>query len=558
MSPDPKTETTVVPPAGAVPAADPAPEKTGDKKGGRDRRGKGGGGGGGKVADPQSGNFVTDTAYLPPIAQSFAKTPFGRIVPVTKSESMRAIAGDVAYRCLMYAVDYKGYFAYGTSVPEDEFSREIMGASALTSQWFPAAREFLAKAQPELLQQIADLTNTSLPKQYYNVYATWVGNMVTMLNVARLGMMSAEFSELTKYFPRFMGRITRNWRRGSTLPVFSVVRDDAISLGAIGYWPGVCQPVLRFYNLLYGPTAGGPATLAEVFTSHSATLAVTDDPILIISDVTKLGYFVEWLEGLEGWLERGTATILTDFLAMKDMMNRVAARAELAGSIVRGLPGSDVFPGLTLDKSMFTDILTRLVTWKEDVTAGVDIWYGWPLNGETSEMGYVPVFGLGTPSLFDYVNIGVPKFIRFASHPGEPLADVNDSFYCDGTRHHIATDFMTDTDARAIFGHAVTDVADELYVVKGTLPAARGRLQWMTPTADILANLGEPYSVFANHVAALPALLQVTGIPFLEELDVDYVIHPVAHQMAEDTIQLLMQRYRLPTLRWAAGSGPPA
>jgi hypothetical protein len=453
----------------------------------------------------------------------------------------------------MYAVDYKGYFDYGNP-DSDVFLDEIAGVGALQQQWFPAAREFLAKQQPELLQQIADLTNTSLPKQYHNVYATWVGDMGMFFNLARLAMMNGEFSELTKYFPQYMGRMTRCWRRGSTLPAYSYVREDALALGTIPFWPGVSAPVLRFYQLLYGPSEYGPITLDEIFTAHSETLEPTDDPIEILSSNIKLGRFVEWLEEMEGWLERGDSNIRTDFYAMKDMLNRIAGNAVTGSSVGRGLPPADAFPGLLPSKAAFTEFLSRHIAWKEKVSVGTDQWYMSPVVNANLQ-GYIPVIGLGVPTLYDYVCIGVPKFGVFTGGT-DPVMDVNTAFYVDGTRHRIACHFEDGArDVREIFGSpAATTHADEVYLRAGTSIADRIKVYYETATAD-LANLVKPARTFAQHVASLQALERVHWAQTLSEMDQDYMMLLTPQHMAEDTLQILMQRFKLPTLRWTQASG---
>jgi hypothetical protein len=489
--------------------------------------------------------------------------------------------GDIAFRGLQFAVDLKGYFTYGTGASgyPSAFSSVISGMDGMHGYWYEAAREYLAFKDPALLYTLDHLSNTSLPRQYNVAYEVLIGCLGQLINMNRLAIQGVEYSNLTRYIPRYMSRITRCWRRTSTLAAMSLARQQGLDMTVVPFWPGILAPVFRWYTLEYAaPATNHIPTLSQIATELDFAIENTDADthetfLTMIEDLTGLNVIVTWLERLELWLEMGDNAIGDDFRAFRVMRDKIAVcgDARIAASYVRGLPDSATLPGFTPSKEALTDYVLRLLALKQQVPLGTDGWLTYPVDGVLELEGQIPVMGLGQPTLFDYTNFGVPKFAYFSCNAGMPeswKANVNDDMICDGTRHHVTlvpegasiNGAVVTGDLSKMFGQTqatalATQITDEEIAYKGK--QQRSRLYWVGGPDALLRPAADGLSIaeheFFRRFVAFESSETVVMEAQLAEGDFDYIYYIEPRELAMNTIQLLQQTFALPTLHWSPG-----
>jgi hypothetical protein len=405
----------------------------------------------GVVADPTQSMFESDTTFLTPTQPGYVATPTGRQVLTGKHRTMSQ--NDVAFRLQAWAFDCKGYFEYGTQTlmkpPNDLKSQENV-----YRDYYQLARGVIARTQTNdtLLLDSGCLADNNTMRYYLNACFTDVANTGMLINLNRCSVLGTAWSGISRVLPRYMSRINRNWRRLSSIIMTPNVRAHAIRSANIFYAPGVLAHTIRVWkgNYLKRESEGGPPELAIAPANPEVVAPLYE----VLTNEVELAQFVSWLEDLTHWLLFGdTPTPTDDQLALKDLLGMAATNKVLAGSWVTGLPRSNDLPGQIVDASLINEVLSRAVFLKDDVSAGTDQWFMFPVVGNTTLQRRVPVMGLGMPSLYDSISMGAPKFGQLGENEDQIKADVDVAMWCNGTEHQVHNDLSFQTeDIRAHFG----------------------------------------------------------------------------------------------------------
>jgi hypothetical protein len=171
----------------------------------------------------------------------------------------------------------------------------------------------------------------------------------------------------------------------------------------------------------------------------------------MLTNETNLGVFVSNLESVERWCEVGTPAIIDDFTAVKDLIDMT--HDIVPGSFVSGLPEGSGMPGLVADPGLYNDIFYRCYISKDIHTAGTDRWLAFPIASEDLFGGRLPVCGVSTPTIYEFMNLGAPKFLLFNASANTRAADVDSIIRVPGTDfwHRNYLD-ITGIELRDIFG----------------------------------------------------------------------------------------------------------
>lgn len=358
-----------------------------------------------------SGNWLTEGSFLQRPKITLVDSPFGQRYISTKSRGMASVDNEL--RLITSLFDVKGYWDSGTVTNSIQ---DATAAHTLLRDWYALARD-MGKRSLKYKHIPVSLTNTEVLRYYINGYFYVVANLASLLNLNRLPHYGPTFGYLTAALPQYMSRISRLWRRTSALPAPQFVKAHAIRCGMINWQPNRLCPVVRFWALcshangnMLAYASGGPLT------------EVNDNTIDTLQAGTNLGLLVNSLENVERWLETGTSTILTDWTAMKDLIDMVLD--VIPGSFTTGLPEGQSMPGLVTDPSLHTDILCNVVSCKDD--QATDQWGLFPVPGLEAEYGSrIPVMGFGAPTLYDYCSLGRTKVAWFNADYALIYDDVN-------------------------------------------------------------------------------------------------------------------------------------
>jgi hypothetical protein len=248
-----------------------------------------------------------------------------------------------------------------------------------------------------------------------------------------------------------MSRITRLWRRASALFAPPLVKAHAIRNGQIVEWPGLHVPVFRapMRTFLLASGSGGP------------TFTDGDWPTMVIlgSDdggspvVPHLATLVSDLENLERWLEVGTATIQTDFIAFRDLVDM--SHDIVPGTWQPGLPDLKDMPGITTLADVTTDIFARAICRKNNVNLGTDRDIIFPVPWDSDFSERIPIAEFGQPHpIYSHTLLGMIKFGLFDDEAvGSKAADVSSAARFFGTDHWVRDNYtLANQDIYTVFG----------------------------------------------------------------------------------------------------------
>jgi hypothetical protein len=398
---------------------------------------EGGGGGSAYKAD-----LVTEESFIPTDRLAFIESPFGQRYVSKKSRSMSS--KDTQVRVQMWGFSSRMYHKYGTIT--NELSDQY-GAETLQQDWYSLVRD-MGKRSLKYKHLPTTLTDTDMLIYWQDAYFALVANLVMLLNLNRLAQYSAGMSLLTGTLPQYMSRITRLYRRASALSAPDWLKAHAVRSGLIAYYPNISGPVVRVWTTsgLLATGDGGPTqtTITQYYTSlFIKATAPTYFPL-----------FVANLEAIERWLEVGTATVLDDFVAVRDLIDMTYD--VVPGSFTTGLPKVSDLPGIVPNKALLNDIYMRALLWKDDVDAGTDQWGCFPIPGASELGGRYPVVGWGAPSIYEFTQLGAAKFGQFNSNTLKS-DDVDSDFMYHGSDICLGGRNICDDDAnmdmREGFGH---------------------------------------------------------------------------------------------------------
>jgi len=534
---------------GSTPAGTPATTTTADtvavdKAAAPSEEGKApapptGGGGKSGVADPATVPYVTETTLIPTVPPGYVLTSTKRLVLAGKTRTMALY--DTALRVTVWAFDCKSYFSYSdpSTTPAD-----LLTTEREYQDWYKLARDIIIRdpANDNLIEPC--LSNKDLLRYYLNCYTRVVANCEALLNMSRLPIQNTGMSRMNVYLPRIMSRVTRLWKNLSTLLATPVVKAHALRCGTIVWAPGVLAPHLRLWkgNYELPSSSGGPREIDQFISGAAAITAYDLFTAMTEGDhpTTQIEKFLEWLEAGYRWLKEGTEAIQDDWALMKDMMEWAAIHKTTVGSFTTGLPEIAKLPGLTVDASILTDLLARAQFLKVDIDAGTDQWYMYPVVGNLQLQQRVPIMGLGTPTIYDDVSMGAPKFGQLAEEDDLTKCDVDSAMWCDGTEHMVGSDFRAQTeDIRAHFGLA----DQEIVILKnGTEDTAVDNV--LVEGAE-LAQVFSTRSLASQHVMAAALGMELTSIHlnaishYWEECDVAYIRYPNPVDFGMDTAQMI-------------------
>jgi hypothetical protein len=340
------------------------------------------------------GELLTEGAYLQPVPPSYVDSPFGQRYLVRKTRSMSL--DDIVIRGQVWAFDVRGYHEYGTvtlDIPD------TLGAENLLLDWYPLVRDMAKRSLKYKHVPTTLATTPALLRHWINAYFFVVANCTVLLNLNRLAMINTGLSKVTEFFPQYMSRVARLWRRTSALSAPSWIKAHAIRSGLIVQKPGFTCPVIRLWtsDVLLPTASGGPTITPSGNTGLSSFTTV--------AELTKL---VATLESVEKWLEIGHASVgMVDFIAVKDLIDMTSDI--VPGAFATGLPDGASMPGIVSDPGILTDIFARAMFWKDDQTT--DKWAIFPIPEEGNFGGRVPIVGFGPGgSVYEHTLLGAPKY----------------------------------------------------------------------------------------------------------------------------------------------------
>jgi hypothetical protein len=392
------------------------------------------------------GDVLTEGSFLQRAKGGFIESIFGQRYTTTKPRALED--ADVSVRAQVWTFSIRG--SHGkVGVPESWLQNTAFAGETLLQDWYPLVRD-MAKRALKYKHLPVTLSDYNMLRYYMDIYYYVVANLTVLLNLNRLGQFNVGFANICVNLPRVMSRVQRLWRRTSALSIPSFVRDHALRNGQIAYATGILAPTIRFWSNEYLLVTGGPSITA-----------LNEDPFEMLVTLADLETFVTNLETAERWLEIGTAGIATDFTAVKDLIDMCSDI--VPGAFVTGLPRSDAMPGLTPDPTLLTDLLRRAVFCKDAVDQATDRWTIFPVPAATEFGGRFPVVGFGTPSVYDFLLLGAPKYGYFNAGLGTKSADVDSICMIPGTDHRVRANLDIGQTAFAdIFG--VNPAPDEVFL----------------------------------------------------------------------------------------------
>lgn len=386
-------------------------------------------------------------------APAFVESPFGERYISSKPKTL--ITGDVLLRAQMWAFSMKGYQDYGTP------TNVVLGlddGEVLLQDWYSLVRD-MAKRTLKYKHLPTSLTDTDMLRKIMDVYFWAVANTGVLLNLNRLLQYNQALANVAVYVPRYASRITRVWRRLSTIPMPPFLKAHAVRNSQIVFAPGVLAPTLRLWSPLFllASGSGGPTITSGALNYRIGELLTGDT-----AGVPYLQSLVNDLESVAKWLEVGTPAIIDDFVAVKDLIDMSADI--VPGTFTQGIPQPQSLPGLSSDPGVITDLLRRAVFRKDVITAGTDRWIMFPVP-EMSEFGdRIPVCGFGQPTMYDFCLMGAPKYGIFGDDLSAKSDDVDSDIRVPGTDFQILDHTnITVSDIRSIFGSKVTYYDEEIY-----------------------------------------------------------------------------------------------
>jgi hypothetical protein len=392
----------------------------------------GGGGGGSAIT-----GVLTEGSFIQHPKPAFVDSPFGdRYVSI---KPLPVSYTDVAARCTLWAFSVRGYQDYGTftlgSPPGVKDGEQVL------QDWYGHVRD-MGKRALKYKHLPTTLTDSDMLIYWMDVYFYVVANLTTLLNLNRLPQYNAGCAYLSQYLPRYMSRVTRLWRRTSALKAPSFLKAHAIRSGLIIGQDNVLSPTLRLWSnkFLLAAGSGGP-TITDIADGVRGMFA---------SDAF-LATFVTNLETAERWLEVGTATIIDDFIAMKDLIDMTSDI--VPGTFTTGLPEGKDMPGIVWEPGIWSEYITRAYYTKDVVTAGTDRWIIFPIAAESAFASRIPIMGMGQPSIYDFTLLGAPKYGVFNASLATRSADVDTDVRMPGTDFWLRS-YMTiaSQDIRNMFG----------------------------------------------------------------------------------------------------------
>jgi hypothetical protein len=363
--------------------------------------------------------MLTEGTYLQSPPPTYVDSPWGQKYLTSKATAL--LQDDIMVRVTGWMASVRGYKDYGTVL--DGQNPGFEKAEELLQDWYGHVRD-MGKRNLKYKHLPTSLTDTDMLIYLLDAYFFVVANLVSLLNLNRMAQYNMGFANVSEFLPRYMSRITRLWRRTSALAMPNFWKAMAIRGGSIVIGP--VAPTMRFWasDMLLVSGSGGPTL--EVLYPHKW--------VDVLQSNVFLGYLVSNLEAVERWLEIGTATILDDFIAVKDLIDMT--NDIVPGSFATGLPEASSLPGLSVDPTVMSDILTRAALYKDVVDEGTDRWSIFPVPAMDEFAGRIPVCGMGQPGLFDFCSLGAPK-LGYFTVVGARSGDVDDDVRIIGTEFRV-------------------------------------------------------------------------------------------------------------------------
>lgn len=250
----------------------------------------------------------------------------------------------------------------------------------------------------------------------------------------------------------------------------------------------------------------------------------------------------------------GSAAISDDFTAVKDLIDMT--HDIVPGSFVPGLPDQRELPGVVPDANLMTELIARVLAWKDNVDQGTDRWALFPIPEDPVFGGRIPVIGLGTPTVYDYTLLGAAKYGHFNSLTARN-ANVDTIFRYMGTDMpigaEVATAPATPLDTRLVFGSKNT--VDECLLRDGSAAVYTlyKCIDW-----DIANSIREMLlkdGIWTNHLwfKAMPALREDwtanVWSRFVDEAGFAYIFWPEHQDLGQNYGTLWAQHLGIPYIR---------
>lgn len=396
-----------------------------------------------------AGSLLTEATYLEPPPMVFVESPFGQRYASRRPKTIGLIQ-DVGVRIEQWQSSCIGYKDYGTVAGTPVVPGYSNGERVL-QDWYSYSRD-MGKRALKYKHLPVNLSDENMLIYIMDVYHYLIANLTMLLNLNRLPHWNYVLADLNTYLPKYMARITRCWRHASALRMPPFWKAHAIRNGMIAYVPNILAPTIRLWscNGLLAHVSGGP----------DITDPWNDLDDLFTTDLT-LGQFVEALETTERWLRMGETGIITDFTAVKDLIDMT--RDITPGTFDPGLPDSAKVPGLSGDQTLATDLLRRAVFRKDKVPAGTDQWIIYPIPNYADYGEMIPIVGFGAPTIYDFTLLGAAKYGHFTGDLTSLVEDVNTAFRYMGTDYHVRAQGSVG-EIRDVFGldGSAADLYDEV------------------------------------------------------------------------------------------------
>lgn len=303
---------------------------------------------------------------------------------------------------------------------------EYNAGYTVTTDWYNYIRQ-MGKAALKYKQTPTALVSNDTVYDFMNICFYALANTVALLNLDRMYQYNQAFSTLYTYLPSKMSRVKRLYRRLSAIFMPNFIKAYAIKMGMIPYVPGKIAPHLRFWDDAWLVAYGGAA-------DYSAMTGLRPDEILL-SD-THLSNFVSNIEKAVWALENNIsfdANTATDFIAIKDAIDMIHDVPSVGQFYSQGLPDENSYPGLVADKSLLNDYYTRALISYDTHGVGDDEKNCFPVCGDTTFGGKVPVCGFGAPTVEDFTLFGAAKIANLNSTAGARVALATDEHEIYGT-----------------------------------------------------------------------------------------------------------------------------
>lgn len=483
------------------------------------------------------GVVITEAAFLRPPGPSFLESPFGQRYISTKPKAI--VSGDVEARLSVWLFNVRGYQELGSYTATSV--RGITDGATLLEDWYVLVRD-MAKRALKYKHLPVTVTDTEMLMYICDAYYYVLANLTTLLNLNRLPQYNSAFSVLAANLPAYMARITRLWRRMSAMAMPPWLKEHAIRNGQIVHAPGVLAPTLRLWSpyALLSAGSGGPTVTALNYTAST-----------ILKSATYLGTFVSNLEAVEKWLETGTSTVITDFVAVKDLIDMTVDICPQA--FASGLPKPEDAPGLSIDLGVITDLTRRACFRKDDVSAGTDRWTIFPVPGCAEFGSRIPVIGLGSPSMYDHILLGAPKYGLLTNTPlGVKSADVDSDGMLVGTDYWVGNTMdVAQTDISDVFGVAADE--EVVYAPSGTVASLGEGFRDENTAATIRTSVLKD-SLKGLHVWDNIRFCDRSAWPsgwarILDESSYSYIMFQEAEDLGENYAEFLARSLGVPYIR---------